>query len=73
MILLHERRPELYKAVIEYVKKYIGTVDRQKQKQILPKIISELFLVDEDSKMQNRYVLKHFLLKIMKKYDRDTV
>lgn len=40
---------------------------------MLPNLITELFTVDEDSKMEERSILKHFLLKLVKKHDRQVI
>lgn len=72
-MLLKEKKHEIYKAVIDYSKKYLFKLEKSEQLLILPNLINELFTVDEESKMEERSVLKHFLLKLVKKHTRENV
>lgn len=51
LILLKEKKHEIYKAVIDYSKKYLFKLEKSEQLLILPNLITELFTVDEESKM----------------------
>lgn len=73
MLLLKEKKHEIYKAVIDYSKKYLFKLEKSEQLLILPNLINQLFVVDEDSKMEERFILKHFLLKLVKKHSREVV
>lgn len=48
-------------------------LEKTEQLTILPDFIKNLFIADEESKMEERSILKHFLLKLVKKHDRDVV
>jgi hypothetical protein len=73
VMLLKEKKHEIYKAVIDFGKKYIMKLEKTEQLTILPDFIKNLFIADEESKMEERSILKHFLLKLVKKHDRDVV
>ncbi len=73
VMLLKEKKHEIYKAVIDFGKKYIMKLEKTEQLTILPDFIKNLFIADEESKMEERSILKHFLLKMVKKHERDVV
>jgi ribosomal RNA-processing protein 12 len=73
VMLLKDKKSELYKAVINYSKKWLLKLDKSEQMTILPGLIKELFSVDEASKSEERSILKHFLLRVVKKHSREIV
>lgn len=73
-MLLYEQKGEIYKAVIEFCRRFIFANEKSKQiNHILSTVLQQLFKADLGSKLENRSILKHFLLKITKKFGRDTV
>ncbi len=59
--------------MIDYSKKYILKLEKSEQLVILPNLVRELFTADEESKMEERCILKHFLLRLVKKHTREVV
>jgi hypothetical protein len=43
----------------------------EKQKKYLPAVIEQLFESDEEGKMEHRSILRHFLLRLVKKHGRE--
>lgn len=73
LMLLYEKRQELYKAIVEFCRRFVFAVESKNSSHILATIIQQLFKADVESKMEHRSILKHFLLKLAKKFGREVV
>ena len=73
LILLQEKKQELYRGVVEYCKRAILSLPVDHQKAYLPVVINLLFESDEEGKMENRSILRHFLIKLTKKHGKDEI
>lgn len=73
-MLLYQKKSELYKAIVEFSRRFVFSVDTSKTtNHVLSTIIEQLFKADVDSKMEHRSILKHFLLKLAKKFGRAVI
>lgn len=74
LMLLYEQRSEIYKAVVDFCRRFIFFAEKTKQIQhILQTVLEQLFKADLASKLENRSVLKHLLLKLTRKFGRDVI
>jgi hypothetical protein len=71
--LLQEKKQELYKGVVEYCKRAILSLSIENQKIYLPTVLQLLFEEDEEGKMDNISILRHFLIKLTKKHGKDEI
>lgn len=73
-MLLYEQRSEIYKAIVEFCRRFIFSFEKTKQiNHILSTVLEQLFKADLGSKLENRSILKHFLLKLTKRFGRETI
>jgi glycine cleavage system H lipoate-binding protein len=64
----------MYKLVIEFSKRLILKYEKSKEiENILSVVLGEIFKVNEEIKLENRSIVKHFLLKLVKKFGRNKV
>lgn len=71
LMLLYEKRHEIYKSIVDFCRRFVFSVDSSKtSNHILSTIIEQLFKADVESKMEHRSILKHLLLKLSKKFGR---
>jgi hypothetical protein len=73
LLLLQEKKHDIYKGVVEYCKKTILSLPVEKQKELLPTVLKLLFEEDEEGKMENRSILRHFLIKLCKKHGKEAI
>lgn len=71
LLLLGEKRQELYKGVVEFCKRGLLALSVDKQKIYLPHVLQQLFEEDEEGKMEHRSILRHFLLRLVKRHGRE--
>jgi hypothetical protein len=73
LLLLREKRQELYKGVVEFCRRGVVALPIEQQLVYLPNVIQSLFEEDEEGKMEHRSVLRHFLIKLTKKHGREQI
>lgn len=73
MLLLGEKKQELYRGVVEFCRRGLGSLSVADQAGHLPSVLRALFEEDEEGKMEHRSILRHFLIKLTKKHGREMV
>lgn len=75
LMMLYQEKTEIYKAAVDFSRRFIFSFEKHNKKnpQILSTIIEQLFKADLNSKLENRSILKHFLLKLTKRFGREEV
>lgn len=69
IVMLKQKRREVHKTILLYLKElFHHKLEKSKQLEILPGVLKVLFEEDEDSRMANINILRHFLLKLTKKH-----
>ena len=71
IVLLQESKPDVLKAVINYLKKYIFLFPSSKNS--LPEIMKGIFETDESSRLHILHLIKRLLLKLVKRDSKDSI